>query len=134
MGRASREIFEKLLSNIMLFLLTLIFIFTSFSISMYHLFIFVMTASIFDSHSYYYLMYRFWNLLLIPIILEIFSSGAFSQWRRYDSSRQEQMKAELERIKSTEGLSKDTFEVALRCLKWKECSIPQKMYRLLRKT
>ena len=45
------------------------------------------------------------------------SEGVFSQWRRYDESRQELMKGQLERIKGTEGLSKDTYEVALRCLK-----------------
>lgn len=44
-------------------------------------------------------------------------SSAFSQWRRFNSHRQELMKAQLERIKVTSGLSKDTFEVASRCLK-----------------
>jgi aminopeptidase N len=42
---------------------------------------------------------------------------SFSQWRRFDEARQALMKAQLERIKATEGLSKDTYEVVLRSLK-----------------
>ena len=41
----------------------------------------------------------------------------FSLWRRYDAVRQGLMQAELERVKGTEGLSKDTFEIAQLCLK-----------------
>ncbi len=44
-------------------------------------------------------------------------ASSFSQWKRYDEQRQEQMKAELVRIKNTVNLSKDTFEVVTRCLK-----------------
>jgi aminopeptidase N len=44
-------------------------------------------------------------------------AGALSQWRRYDPSRQALMRAQLEAIKATDGLSKDTFEVVLRSLK-----------------
>jgi aminopeptidase N len=44
-------------------------------------------------------------------------AGALSQWRRYDDDRQSLMKIQLERIKATEGLSKDTYEVILRSLK-----------------
>lgn len=40
----------------------------------------------------------------------------FTRWRKYESVRQAQMGAELERIKSTEGLSKDVFEVVNSCL------------------
>jgi len=43
--------------------------------------------------------------------------GAFSQWKRFDSARQSLMKTQLEFIQKTEGLSKDTYEVATRCLK-----------------
>lgn len=41
---------------------------------------------------------------------------AFTKWRKYDKSRQGQMEAELRRIKSVEGLSKDVFEVVSNCL------------------
>lgn len=44
-------------------------------------------------------------------------SSAFSQWKRFDSHRQEAMKHNLERIKHTHGISKDTYEVVARCLK-----------------
>lgn len=44
-------------------------------------------------------------------------ASSFSQWKRYDEQRQEQMKTELLRIKNTVNLSKDTFEVVTRCLK-----------------
>ena len=43
--------------------------------------------------------------------------GAFSQWKRFDAARQALMKAQLETIQKTDGLSKDTYEVATRCLK-----------------
>ena len=43
-------------------------------------------------------------------------AGAFGQWRRYEPSRGELMRQALERIKATEGLSKDTFEIASRSL------------------
>jgi aminopeptidase N len=38
------------------------------------------------------------------------------RWRRFDSGRQDLMKAELERIVATEGLSKDVFEQASKSL------------------
>ena len=34
-----------------------------------------------------------------------------TQWRRYESGRQQQMVAELERILSCDGLSKDLYEI-----------------------
>ena len=42
---------------------------------------------------------------------------SFSSWKRYDKSRQDLMKIQLERIQSTEGLSKDTYEIITRTLK-----------------
>ncbi len=42
--------------------------------------------------------------------------GAFLQWRRYEEKLGALMKAQLERIKATAGLSKDTFEIAARAL------------------
>jgi aminopeptidase N len=36
---------------------------------------------------------------------------SFNQWRRYDPARQALMKAQLERIAATPGLSKDVFEI-----------------------
>jgi len=43
-------------------------------------------------------------------------AGAFGQWRRYEPARSELMRQALERIKATEGLSKDTYEIASRSL------------------
>jgi aminopeptidase N len=40
----------------------------------------------------------------------------FNQWRRFDRERQALMKAQLERIASREGLSKDVFEIVGRAL------------------
>lgn len=40
----------------------------------------------------------------------------FTRWRKYDKMRQAQMEVELRRIKATEGLSKDVFEVVSNCL------------------
>ncbi len=37
-------------------------------------------------------------------------------WKRYDSARQDLMRAQLERVLSTEGLSRDVFEVAAKSL------------------
>ncbi len=42
--------------------------------------------------------------------------NAFNTWRRFDESRQAKMRAALERIRDTPGLSKDTFEIASRSL------------------
>jgi len=42
--------------------------------------------------------------------------GAFGQWRRYDNYRQTRMKAALEQIVSTEGLSRDVYEIASKTL------------------
>ncbi|HEY8159693.1 MAG TPA: aminopeptidase N [Methylobacter sp.] len=42
--------------------------------------------------------------------------GALTAWRRYDESRQALMKAQLERIISTEAISKDVYEVASKSL------------------
>lgn len=44
-------------------------------------------------------------------------ASAFSQWKRFDTGRQALMRAQLERIQATKGLSKDTYEVVTRCLK-----------------
>jgi aminopeptidase N len=42
--------------------------------------------------------------------------GALTAWRRYDEARQALMKAQLERIMSTEAISKDVYEVASKSL------------------
>jgi aminopeptidase N len=41
----------------------------------------------------------------------------FGRWRRYDAGRQELMKAQLDRILGTPGLSRDSFEIASKSLK-----------------
>ncbi|MBP9764194.1 MAG: aminopeptidase N [Gammaproteobacteria bacterium] len=41
---------------------------------------------------------------------------AFTSWKRFDSGRQEKMKAQLERIKSQKNLSGDIFEIVSKCL------------------
>lgn len=43
--------------------------------------------------------------------------SSFSTFRRYDEGRQALMKAELEKLIATEGLSKDAYEVASRSIK-----------------
>jgi len=43
--------------------------------------------------------------------------GSFGQWRKYDAGRSAKMRAALEAIAATEGLSKDTLEIATRSLK-----------------
>ena len=43
--------------------------------------------------------------------------GAFNSFKRYDSGRQSLMRAELERIQSTAGLSKNTLEIVTNALK-----------------
>jgi aminopeptidase N len=42
--------------------------------------------------------------------------GAFGQWRRFDAARQAKMKAQIERIAGTEGLSPDVYEIATKTL------------------
>jgi len=42
--------------------------------------------------------------------------SALTQWRRFDENRQALMKAQLERIMSTEDISKDVYEVASKSL------------------
>lgn len=43
-------------------------------------------------------------------------AGVMARWRRFDDSRQDQMRAALTEIMSREGLSRDTFEVASKAL------------------
>ena len=43
-------------------------------------------------------------------------TGGFNQWRRYDETRQDLMKAELARLVAKDGLSKDVFEIASKSL------------------
>ena len=38
------------------------------------------------------------------------------RWRRFDAKRQQLMKAELERLAKTEGLSPDVYELVLKSL------------------
>jgi len=42
--------------------------------------------------------------------------GALSRWRKYDGARQVLMKSELERIVGQEGLSRDSYEIAIKSL------------------
>ena len=42
--------------------------------------------------------------------------AAFQTWKRYDADRQALIRAELERIAGTEGLSRDTTEMVTRIL------------------
>ena len=41
---------------------------------------------------------------------------AFDRWRKFDAGRQAQAQAQLERIRLTDGLSKDTLEVVTKAL------------------
>ena len=42
--------------------------------------------------------------------------GGLGRWRRFDKTRQELMKSELQRVLDTSGLSRDTFEIASKSL------------------
>ena len=41
---------------------------------------------------------------------------AFNRWRRFDADRQALMRAELERVVATPGLSRDSYEIASKSL------------------
>jgi aminopeptidase N len=41
---------------------------------------------------------------------------AFDRWRKFDAGRQQHARTALERIRATDGLSKDSFEVVSRAL------------------
>jgi aminopeptidase N len=43
-------------------------------------------------------------------------SRAFDRWRKFDLGRQAHARAQLERIRATDGLSKDTLEVVTKAL------------------
>ena len=42
--------------------------------------------------------------------------SALGRWRRFDPDRQARMRAELERVVATQGLSRDAFEIASKSL------------------
>lgn len=42
--------------------------------------------------------------------------AAFTRWRRYDAGRQALMRAEIERVLATPGLSRDVYEIASKSL------------------
>jgi aminopeptidase N len=42
--------------------------------------------------------------------------GGFSRWRKFDEQRQGLMRAQLERIIATKGLSENVFEIASKSL------------------
>ena len=41
---------------------------------------------------------------------------AFDRWRRFDPARQTLMRAELDRVAGTQGLSRDSYEIATKSL------------------
>jgi len=43
--------------------------------------------------------------------------SAFTQYRQFDKARQGLMRAQLERIVATNGLSENVFEICSKCLK-----------------
>jgi len=65
-----------------------------------------------------YAFFTDWLLKLDPVNPQTAArmAGAFETWRRYDAKRQRLIKAQLERIAGTEGLSKDTREIVGRVL------------------
>ena len=65
--------------------------------------------------------YRFvtdWLLKLDPLNPQTTArlAGVFETWRRYDTGRQEAMRAEMERLTQTGTLSKNTREIVERIL------------------
>ncbi|MEZ5963709.1 MAG: aminopeptidase N [Planctomycetota bacterium] len=53
---------------------------------------------------------------LNPQVAARLTAAAFSRWRRFDRGRQARMRAEIERIAAIEGLARDVYEIASRCL------------------
>ena len=43
-------------------------------------------------------------------------ASIFNDWRRYDDGRQEKIQVELNRIASSDSLSKDVYEIVSRAL------------------
>jgi aminopeptidase N len=43
-------------------------------------------------------------------------AGGFTRWKKYDETRQGLMKAQLERIVKTEGLSENVYEIVSKSL------------------
>ncbi|MEM7438201.1 MAG: aminopeptidase N [Pseudomonadota bacterium] len=60
-----------------------------------------------------YAFFADWLLKLDPVNPQTTArmAGAFETWRRYDEDRQQLIRAQLERIAGTDGLSKDTGEI-----------------------
>jgi len=65
---------------------------------------------------YRFLMERVLELDAINPMVAARLLGALSRWRRYDTGRQEKMKAALKEILSRKGLSKDCYEIASKSL------------------
>ena len=58
-----------------------------------------------------------WQLDKFNPVIAARQAAALSSFRRYDAGRQALMRAQLQRLLDTAGLSKDTFEIASRSLK-----------------
>lgn len=65
-----------------------------------------------------YAFYADWLLRLDPVNPQIAAkmSTAFDTWRRYDADRQGLIRAQLDRIRATPGLSRDLGEMVTRML------------------
>ena len=65
-----------------------------------------------------YQLFTDWLLRLDPVNPQIAArlSGAFESWRNYDADRQAMMRAQLERIAATQGISPNTGEMVARML------------------
>ncbi|SPF76552.1 Aminopeptidase N [Aliiroseovarius pelagivivens] len=65
-----------------------------------------------------YKLFADWLIKLDPVNPQIAArmSSAFETWRRYDVDRQAMMKAQIERVLATEGLSRDSQEMLGRIL------------------
>lgn len=65
-----------------------------------------------------YKLFADWLIKLDPVNPQITArmSSGFETWRRYDADRQAMMKAQIERVLATEGLSRDSQEMLGRIL------------------
>ncbi|WP_432449852.1 aminopeptidase N [Aliiroseovarius marinus] len=65
-----------------------------------------------------YAVFADWLIKLDPVNPQIAArmSSAFETWRRYDADRQNMMKAQIERVLATDGLSRDSQEMLGRIL------------------
>ena len=61
---------------------------------------------------------RFWFISMLgeSVVADLRIARGFDRWTRFDSNRKETAKAQLERIRDSDGLSKDVAEIVTKAL------------------